>query len=284
MTDLTCADCGKTGIKNMGSHKRFCKTKPLIEKIQDNKPDIKMAMTQEPVPVSPSPVPVDPTHSLLSRIKKVQNGIKVAIIGEAPINPKPDPNFKPIESSQEARIKQFLADMPRWSYDASTWIQRTLLHAKSGMVYKTVVFVGEGNDCTRAYLPYDERKKRLVIDKAGYYQVECKGDVIFLDKEKLLPLKDAPDLSRFQNSANYVWSVYNGGYQEGLSQRFDELMEEINKERMLKYICMVVAILSLIALVGVSYFDGKSIDALVAQNANQFAQIANVTRRLANYE
>lgn len=278
MVELTCPDCGKTGIKNMGSHKRFCKSKSLIERIQENHHDIKEAMNQESI------LNNTPSFSLLSKIKTIQKSIKKFIIGEAPINPKPDPTFKPNEISQEARIKQFLADMPAWSYDASTWLQRTLLHAKSGMVYKTVVFVGEGNDCTRAYLPYDERKKRLVIDRAGYYQVECKGDIIFLDKEKLLPLKDAPDLSRFQSSANYVWSVYNGGYQEGLSQRFDELMDEINKERMLKYICMIVAILSIIALVGVSYFDGKTIGSLVSQNADQFTQIANVTRRLSNYE
>lgn len=172
--------------------------------------------------------------------------------------------------------KNFFGKMPKFEATLPGFFKKLFL--KKGLTYKTFVFVDKDGYGEEAFLPYDVAKERVVVDKLGYWPIKVKGDIIYLSKEKLLPLADAPDLSRFQNSANYVWSVYNGGYQEGLSQRFDELMDELNKERIFKWICLGIGILALVALALTVYTDGRTISALVQVNNVQSVQLINLTK------
>lgn len=149
---------------------------------------------------------------------------------------------------------------------------------KKGTVYKHFVFVDKDGCGEEAFLPYDVAKERVVVDKLGYWPIKVKGDIIFLSKEKLLPLADAPDLSRFQNSANYVWSVYNGGLQEGVTKRYDEIIDEIRKDRMFRWMCLAIAVLALVALAATAYTDGKTISALIEVNNIQSQQLVNLTK------
>lgn len=267
MTAGKCPDCGNE-YKNIEAHKRFCKSKQKEELSyaeEVNAIDDKV-MSQS----SSSKVEGTTTDKVLSDVSTPDTTQYPKTWTDKLIN-KITITKDPMDE-----YKNFLGKLPKFEVAPPGFFKRMLL--KKGLTYKAFVFVDKDGKGEEAYLPYDAAKERVVVDKVGYWPIKVKGDTTFLSKEKLLPLADAPDLSRFQNSANYVWSVYNGGYQEGLSQRFDELMDEMNKERMLKWICLAVAALALIALAVTAYTDGNTIKALVAVNDIQVHQLINLTR------
>lgn len=254
-----CQYCGKpTGNKPM--HEKYCIKNPDTIKNVVPTQESQSSSAVPPIhtgPASPSGVGTPDTLPKVSWLDKVMGKIT--------------PTHDPMDG-----YKNFFGKMPKFEAKPPGFFKKLLL--KKGVEYKNFVFVDKDGCGEVAFLPYDVAKERVVVDKVGYWPIKVKGETIFLSKEKLLPLADAPDLSRFQNSANYVWSVYNGGYQEGISQRFDELMDEINKDRIFKWICLAVAVLALVALAITSYTDGRTINALVSVNNIQTQQLINLTK------
>lgn len=254
-----CQYCGKEG-ENVAAHERFCGKNPNNIRLRK-----KAVPTQELQSSSAEPIHKLETSSPTIGAPDTSRTWLDKIMG------KIAPAIEPMDE-----YKNFLGKMPKFEAKPPGFFK--LITLKRGLTYKNFVFVDKDGKGEVAFLPYDVAKERVVVDKVGYWPIKVKGDTIFLSKEKLLPLADAPDLSRFQNSANYVWSVYNGGIQEGMTIRFDEWMEEQRKERIFKWICLAVAVLALIALAATAYFDGQTINRLIEVNAYQSHQLANFTK------
>jgi hypothetical protein len=188
--------------------------------------------------------------------------------------------------AEAERLKEFLINLPVWC-GAEPGFFKKLTARRKGLVYKTMVFVGEGREPTIAYLPYDTAHRRLIIPGSGYYYMPIKGEIAFFDYDKCLPLVDAPNPNdKYQLPAHFLLSHYNLGLNEGLAQRFDELLENLQRQRLIILVALGVAALSLLVMVFIVYSVSRdyasiaeSSKALATSIANQTAVAANQTQR-----
>lgn len=278
MSSVTCPNCGKENLKNLGVHSRYCKGKSLLEKIEENHHDIKEAMTQEPIletpissPIQPpaEPIPVTPKVSLKERIL---NSGKRPIIIHMPNN-----NLSDAGLTEEQKITNLLKDAPLWTKYKPKGIGAKLAKIFNPNVsFASCVFVSEHDQPKILYLPYEPEKNRLIIPDKGFYIPSQSAPPFFFHSDYSLELIHVPALKdKFNIPAHVIQAKYNAGLMEGTLKSGKELLDEIKKYKMVCYLLGVICLVCLIALVGVSYSYDSNFKMLAEQLNNNTVAINN---------
>jgi len=287
MSSGTCPNCGKENLKNIEVHMRYCKNramtqepilepilvlppeapaepipvapKTLIEKIEENHPDIKEAMKSEEV-----------KPSLKERI--LNRGKRPIIIH------MPDKNFSDEGMTEEQKVKQLLKDAPLWTKYKPKGIGAKIAKIMNPNVsFASCVFVSEHDQPKILYMPYEPEKNRLIIPDKGFYIPSQSAPPFFFHSDYSLELIHVPALKdKFNIPAHVIQAKYNAGLMEGTLKSGKELLDEIKKYKMVCYLLGIVALVALVALIGVSYTYDSNYRAIAEQTNNLTTAINSI--------
>lgn len=267
MSSGKCPNCGKENLKNIEVHMKYCKNR---------------AMTQETVLQTPQKSPIQTLAEPITSKKKISWKEMIFNRGKRPIIiNKPNPNYSDDGLTEEQKITNLLKDAPLWTKYKPTGISAKIAKIMNPNVsFASCVFVSEHSQPKILYLPYEPEKNRLIIPDKGFYIPSQTSPPFFFHEDYCLELIHSPILKdKFNIPAHVIQAKYNAGLMEGTLKSGKELLDEIKKYKMVCYLLGIIVLVTLVALIGVSYTYDSNYKHIAEQTNNLTNAINNLRMR-----
>jgi len=252
MTSGTCPGCGQEK-KNLEVHKRYCKGK-LLELTQKTQETFE---TKDNIVLNTNTPKAK--ESLFKRIFGKKKLLSTQEIREMRIDTE--------KLTDEQKFQRFFGQLPKWVCKKPGFMEKYRL----GTEIKHCVMVSRDpkKEDVELFIPYNKDLGLLQTDKSFWDMPVKEKGTIYLDADKFIPLINGSDYSKdFDIPEDFAVSLLNRGVDFGQLSQFKSLIDEIRADRLIKLVCIGVAVMAIIFALLVMYGENKAYYALADQVSN----------------